>query len=61
MLAGFQFKYALFICVVVYIIKQRGKIQLGATFYSILLMNMATPLIDRYTKRRVFGGVGRSA
>jgi electron transport complex protein RnfD len=29
--------------------------------YSILLMNMATPLIDRYTKRRVFGGVGRSA
>jgi electron transport complex protein RnfD len=25
--------------------------------YSILLMNVATPLIDRYTKARVFGGV----
>lgn len=25
--------------------------------YSILLMNVATPLIDRYTKPRVFGGV----
>jgi len=25
--------------------------------YSILLMNVVTPLIDRYTKQRVFGGV----
>ncbi|MCM2359105.1 MAG: RnfABCDGE type electron transport complex subunit D [Geobacteraceae bacterium] len=25
--------------------------------YSILLMNVATPLIDRYTRARVFGGV----
>jgi len=29
--------------------------------YSILLMNMITPLIDRYTKARVFGGVGKHA
>lgn len=29
--------------------------------YSILLMNMATPLIDRYTKSRVFGEVGKNA
>lgn len=38
MSAGFQFKYALFICVAVYIIKQRGKIRLGPTFFSLLLM-----------------------
>jgi electron transport complex protein RnfD len=25
--------------------------------YSILLMNVVTPLIDRYTRSRVFGGV----
>jgi Na+-translocating ferredoxin:NAD+ oxidoreductase subunit D len=25
--------------------------------YSILLMNVATPLIDRYTKARIYGGV----
>ena len=29
--------------------------------YSILLMNMVTPLIDRYTKPRVFGGVSKNA
>ncbi|MGI6606067.1 MAG: RnfABCDGE type electron transport complex subunit D [Peptococcia bacterium] len=29
--------------------------------YSILLMNLATPLIDRYTKARVFGGVKKHA
>jgi electron transport complex protein RnfD len=29
--------------------------------YSILLMNMITPLIDRYTKARVFGGVSKHA
>lgn len=29
--------------------------------YSILLMNMLTPLIDRYTKARVFGGVSNHA
>lgn len=29
--------------------------------YSILLMNTATPLIDRYTKARVFGEVKKSA
>jgi len=29
--------------------------------YSILLMNVATPLIDRYTKARVFGRVPRHA
>ena len=27
--------------------------------YSILIMNMLTPLIDRYTKRRVFGRVAK--
>jgi electron transport complex protein RnfD len=29
--------------------------------YSILLMNLVTPLIDRYTKARVFGGVKKHA
>lgn len=29
--------------------------------YSILLMNMITPLIDRYTKGRIFGGVKKHA
>jgi electron transport complex protein RnfD len=29
--------------------------------YSILLMNLATPLIDRYTKARIFGGVRKHA
>jgi electron transport complex protein RnfD len=29
--------------------------------YSILLMNLATPLIDRYTRGRVFGGVKKHA
>jgi electron transport complex protein RnfD len=29
--------------------------------YSILLMNVATPLIDRYTKGRIFGGVKKHA
>ncbi|MDD2365735.1 MAG: RnfABCDGE type electron transport complex subunit D [Desulfuromonadaceae bacterium] len=29
--------------------------------YAILLMNVVTPLIDRYTKARVFGGVKRNA
>ncbi|MDD2212108.1 MAG: RnfABCDGE type electron transport complex subunit D [Clostridia bacterium] len=29
--------------------------------YSILLMNMVTPLLDRYTKARVFGGVSKHA
>jgi len=29
--------------------------------YSILLMNMITPLIDRYAKARVFGGVSKHA
>lgn len=29
--------------------------------YSILLMNMVTPLIDRYTKSRIFGGVKKHA
>jgi electron transport complex protein RnfD len=29
--------------------------------YSILLMNVVTPLIDRYTKGRIFGGVKKHA
>ncbi|MDX9872685.1 MAG: RnfABCDGE type electron transport complex subunit D [Clostridia bacterium] len=29
--------------------------------YSILLMNMVTPLIDRYSKGRIFGGVKKHA
>lgn len=29
--------------------------------YSILLMNMVAPLIDRYTKSRIFGGVKKHA
>lgn len=42
-------------CLVV-LIRLKGGYPEGVA-YSILLMNVVTPLIDRYTKQRVFGGV----
>jgi electron transport complex protein RnfD len=42
-------------CLVV-LIRLKGGYPEGVA-YSILLMNVVTPLIDRYTKARVFGGV----
>ena len=46
--------------VMVVIIRKWGGYPEGATF-AVLLMNIATPLIDRFTKPKVFGGVKRRA
>jgi electron transport complex protein RnfD len=42
--------------ILVVLIRLKGAYPEGVC-YSILLMNVVTPLIDRYTKARVFGGV----
>ena len=49
-----QIVYAIGIGVIVVIIRKFGAYPEGVT-YAILLMNAATPLIDRYTQPRVFG------
>ena len=50
--------------ILTFVIRRFGGYPEGVT-YSILLMNVATPLIDRWTKPRVFGtakkGVGSYA
>lgn len=46
--------------VIVVVIRQYGNYPEGVT-YAILLMNILTPLIDRVTKRRVYGEVKASA
>jgi electron transport complex protein RnfD len=42
--------------IIVVLIRLKGGYPEGVC-YSILLMNVATPLIDRYTKARIYGGV----
>lgn len=42
------------------VIRLYGGYPEGVT-YSILLMNVATPLIDKYTQPKIYGGVGKRA
>ena len=49
-----QYIYAVGIGLLIAIIRKYGNYPEGAT-YAILLMNIATPLIDRFTKNRVYG------
>lgn len=51
--------YGLFIGVVTVVIRVYGGLSEGV-MYAILLANAATPLIDQYTKPRVFGQVKQS-
>lgn len=51
--------YGLFIGIVTVVIRVYGGLSEGV-MYAILLANAATPLIDRYTKPRVFGQVKQS-
>jgi len=48
--------YALGLGILTFLIRRGGGYPEGV-LYSILLMNMATPLIDRLTKGRIFGAV----
>ena len=48
--------YGLFIGIVTVVIRVYGGLSEGV-MYAILLANAATPLIDQYTKPRVFGEV----
>lgn len=54
MTANGQFIYAAGAGLMVAVIRNFGNYPEGAT-YAILLMNIATPLIDRFTKHRVYG------
>lgn len=56
MLRRGQCLFALGCGVIVVIIREFGAYPEGVT-YAILLMNIATPLIDKYMKRRVYGEV----
>lgn len=47
--------YAVGLGIITVVIRQYGGYPEGVS-YSILLMNVAAPLIDKYTKQRVFGG-----
>lgn len=48
--------YAIGLGVLTFIIRVYGKLPEGVS-YSILVMNVVTPLIDKYTKNRRYGGV----
>ena len=52
-----QILYGATIGIVVYLIRAYGAFPDGIAF-AILLMNMAVPLIDRYTRPRVYGHAG---
>lgn len=45
---------------IVTLIRKYGNYPEGVT-YAILIMNIATPLIDKYTKRRIYGEVKKNA
>ena len=49
-----QYIYAVGVGLLIAVIRNFGNYPEGAT-YAILLMNIATPLIDRFTKNRVYG------
>jgi len=49
-----RFIYALGIGILIYVIRTWGGYPDGVAF-AVLLMNMAAPLIDHYTKRRTYG------
>lgn len=51
-----QIIYALCLGVLTFIIRVYGKLPEGVS-YSILVMNVVTPLIDRVTKNKKYGGV----
>lgn len=51
--------YALGLGILTFLIRRGGGPPEGVA-YSILLMNMATPLLDRYTRRKVFGAVKKN-
>ncbi|MBO2517197.1 MAG: Na+-transporting NADH:ubiquinone oxidoreductase subunit D, partial [Clostridiales bacterium] len=46
--------------IIVCLIRKFGNYPEGVT-YAILIMNIATPLIDKYTKRRIYGEVKENA
>lgn len=48
--------YAIFLGLLTFIIRKGSGLPEGVA-YSIVLMNILTPLIDRYTKGRIFGAV----
>ncbi len=48
--------YAVLLGVLTVVIRVFGKLPEGVS-YSILIMNIVTPLIDRYCKNRIYGGV----
>ena len=48
--------YAIGLGVLTVVIRIFGKLPEGVT-YSILIMNIVTPLIDRYFKNRIYGGI----
>lgn len=60
MLTAGQCLYAVGCGVIVVIIRKYGQYPEGVT-YAILLMNIVTPLIDKFMKRRVYGEVKQSA
>ena len=51
---GGQVLFGLGCGIITFAIRKRGGYPEGVS-YSILIMNVATPMIDRFTKRRVFG------
>ena len=52
-----QIVYALLLGVLTFVIRVYGKLPEGVS-YSILIMNVVTPLIDKYTKPRKYGSKG---
>lgn len=60
MLIAGQCLFAVGCGVIVVIIRQHGNYPEGVT-YAILLMNILTPLIDKFMKRRVYGEVKQRA
>ena len=60
MLPAGQCIFAVGCGVIVVIIRQHGIYPEGVT-YAILIMNILTPLIDKFTKRRVYGEVKKHA
>ena len=49
--------YAILLGVLTFVIRVYGKLPEGVS-YSILIMNVVTPLIDKYTKPRKYGAKG---
>lgn len=52
-----QIVYAILLGVLTFVIRVYGKLPEGVS-YSILIMNVVTPLIDKYTKPRKYGANG---